>query len=437
MADQDFFKRTVHPKLLTIVKQEMQRQKDYVNLIASENFTSPAVLELTGSVLTNKYCEGYPGKRYYSGCRFIDAAETLAQDLIKKLFACDCSNADCKKANAHANVQPHSGSQANEAAYATVLKPGDAILGMNLQDGGHLTHGFHVNFSGKIYQGHSYGVDPKSGEINYEDVRKIALKCKPKLIIAGASAYPLIIDWSKFRAIADEVGAYLLTDVAHIAGLIVAGQHPNPACYADIITSTTHKTLRGPRGGIILCRAELAAKVDKAVFPRTQGGPLEHTIIAKAQAFYEAQQPDFIKYQQYIVENASTMATVFKNHGFIVVGGKSENHLFTVNTKDSFIHLTGKEAAERLEKINIIVNKNTVPQDTESPFVTSGVRFGTPAMTTRGFCAAEFKMLAHLIIQAWTLSRGEFENKVYILKEQVLKYIQDLDFYPESLLPAE
>ncbi len=371
-----------------ILKEE-KRQEEYVELIASENFVSEDVLKATGSVLTNKYAEGYPGARYYAGCENVDEVEQLAIDRLKKLF----------KAK-YANVQPHSGSQANQAAYQALLEPGDKILGMSLDSGGHLTHGYKVNMSGKNYESYNYYVDPITLEIDYDQVMKIAKEVKPKLIICGASAYPRIIDFKKFREIADEVGAFLMADVAHIAGLIVAGLHPNPlAADVDVVTSTTHKTLRGPRGGIILTNNEdIAKQIDKAVFPGIQGGPLMHVIAGKAVAFNEALTPEFKKYQRQVVKNAKAMSDEFVKNNYFVTTQGTDNHLFLLNTKKSF-NVTGARAEMLLEKANIIVNKNAIPYDTESPRITSGIRIGTPAMTTKGWDNKKFVKLTRIIIE--------------------------------------
>jgi len=369
-------------ELWASLKNEKQRQEDHIELIASENYASPRVLEAQGSVLTNKYAEGYPGKRYYGGCEFVDIAEQLAIDRAKQLF-----NAD------YANVQPHSGSQANAAAYMALLDPGDVVLGMSLAHGGHLTHGAKVNFSGRLYQAVQYGLNDATGEIDYEQVERLALECKPKMIIAGFSAYSRIVDWPRFRAIADQVGAYLVVDMAHVAGLIAAGVYPNPVPFADVVTSTTHKTLRGPRGGLILARSnpEIEKKLNSLVFPGTQGGPLMHVIAAKAVAFLEALQPDFADYQKQVVANARVMAGVFSERGCEVVSGGTDNHLFLVSLIAK--GLTGKAADAALGRAWITVNKNAVPNDPQSPFVTSGLRIGSPAVTTRGFKERECREL--------------------------------------------
>ena len=374
------------PALAAAIAAEEKRQEDHIELIASENYASPAVMEAQGSVLTNKYAEGYPGKRYYGGCEYVDIAETLAIERVKELFGAD-----------YANVQPHSGSQANQAVYFALLQPGDTILGMSLAHGGHLTHGAQVNISGKLFNAVQYGIDETSGEIDFDEVRRLALEHKPKMIIGGFSAYSKIIDWNRFREIADEVGAYFMVDMAHIAGLVAAGVYPNPVPIADVTTSTTHKTLRGPRGGIILARsnAEIEKKLNSIVFPGIQGGPLMHVIAAKAVAFLEALQPEFKTYQQNVVNNARAMAETLKQRGFNIVSGGTENHLFLVDLVDKDI--TGKDAEARLGQAHITVNKNAVPNDPRSPFVTSGLRLGTPAVTTRGFGLEEVTQLAHWV----------------------------------------
>lgn len=378
---------------------ELQRQQEHIELIASENFVSKAVLEASGSILTNKYAEGYPGKRYYGGCENVDIVENLAKERLCHLFGAE-----------HANVQPHSGSQANMAVYMSVLQPNDVVLGMSLSDGGHLTHGHPLNFSGKLYQFVGYGVDRESETIDYDAVREMALQHRPKLIVAGASAYPRIIDFKRFREIADEVGAYFMVDMAHIAGLVAAKEHPSPVPYADFVTSTTHKTLRGPRGGIILCKKEFAEIIDKMVFPGIQGGPLMHIIAAKAACFEEALQPSFVEYQKQVRKNAVAFARALKQHGFRIVSDGSDNHMLLVDVK-SHLHLTGKVAEKILHSVNITCNKNTIPFDTEKPFVTSGIRLGTPAMTTRGFKEAEFEQVAGFIAEALHANNDETKLK--------------------------
>ena len=371
-------------ELYAAIEAEKQRQEDHIELIASENYASPRVLEAQGSVLTNKYAEGYPGKRYYGGCEHVDVAEQLAIDRAKQLFGA-----------AYANVQPHSGSQANAAVYMALLEPHNTVLGMSLAHGGHLTHGAKVNFSGKLYNAVQYGIKPDTGEIDYEQVEALALEHRPKMIVAGFSAYSLIIDWARFRAIADRVGAYFFADMAHVAGLVAAGLYPNPVPIADVVTTTTHTTLRGPRGGLILARANpnLEKKFNSLVFPGTQGGPLMHVIAAKAVALKEALQPEFKTYQQQVVKNAKAMAAVFQERGYQVVSNGTENHLFLLSLINK--GLTGKAADAALGKAGITVNKNAVPNDPQSPFVTSGIRIGTPAVTTRGFKEAEVEAVAH------------------------------------------
>jgi len=361
-------------ELMDSINEETQRQEDHIELIASENYTSPRVMQAQGSVLTNKYAEGYPSKRYYGGCEFVDKTEQLAIDRAKQLFSAD-----------YANVQPHSGSQANAAVYMALCAPGDTVLGMSLAHGGHLTHGSKVSFSGKMYNAVQYGLNEATGEVDYEQVAELAREHKPKMIVAGFSAYSKIMDWQKFRDIADEVGAYLFVDMAHVAGLVAAGIYPNPVPIADVVTSTTHKTLRGPRGGIILAKSnpDIEKKFNSAIFPGTQGGPLMHVIAAKAVAFKEAMEPEYVDYQKQVVKNAQAMAKVFMDRGYDVVSNGTENHLFLV----SFIKagLTGKDVENALGQAHITVNKNSVPNDPQSPFVTSGIRVGTPALTTRGF----------------------------------------------------
>ena len=379
------------PQLWAAIENEEQRQQDTIELIASENIVSDAVREAQGSVLTNKYAEGYPNKRYYGGCEFIDQVEQLAIDYAKKLF-----NA------AYANVQPHSGSQANMAVYQALLKPGDVILGMGMDAGGHLTHGATVNFSGKLYKTYGYGLNPDTEELDYDEIMALAKKVKPQLIVAGASAYSRIIDWQAFRKIADEVGAYLMVDMAHIAGLVATGAHPSPLPIADVVTTTTHKTLRGPRGGMILSKStELGRKIDSAVFPGIQGGPLEHVIAGKAQALYEDLQPEYAEYIQQVVKNAQAMEKVFNTSKQIrVVSGKTENHLLVLDlTKTG---LTGKDAQNLLDRVHITTNKEAIPNDPRSPFITSGLRIGTPAITSRGFKEEDAQKVAELISTALT-----------------------------------
>jgi glycine hydroxymethyltransferase len=370
-------------ELWNALQGERRRQEEHIELIASENYASPRVLEAQGSVLTNKYAEGYPGKRYYGGCEFVDVAEQLAIDRAKQLFGAD-----------YANVQPHSGSQANAAVYLALLQPGDTILGMSLADGGHLTHGAKVNFSGKLFHAVQYGLNPQTGVIDYDRVEALAREHRPKMVVAGFSAYSLQVDWQRFRDIADAIGAWLFVDMAHVAGLVAAGIYPNPVQIADVTTSTTHKTLRGPRGGLILARAnaEIEKKLNSMVFPGTQGGPLMHVIAAKAVAFKEAMEPAFLEYQQQVLRNARAMAEVMMRRGYKVVSGRTDDHLFLVDFIDKGI--TGKAADAALGAANITVNKNAVPNDPQSPFVTSGIRIGTPAITTRGFREAEARELA-------------------------------------------
>lgn len=374
------------PELHAAMESEAQRQEDHVELIASENYASPRVMAAQGSLMTNKYAEGYPGKRYYGGCEFVDVAERLAIERVKKLFSAD-----------YANVQPHSGSQANAAVYLALLSPGDTILGMSLAHGGHLTHGAKVNFSGKLFNAVQYGINPETGLIDYAEVERLAREHKPKMIVAGFSAYSQIIDWSKFAAIAKEVGAYFFVDMAHVAGLVAAGEYPNPVPHADVVTSTTHKTLRGPRGGVILAKSnpEIEKKFQSMVFPGTQGGPLMHVIAAKAVAFLEALQPDFKSYQHQVVLNAQAMADAMIKRGYRIVSGGTKNHLLLVDLIGR--EVTGKLAEEALGKAHITVNKNAVPNDPRSPFVTSGLRLGTPAVTTRGYKEPECVALANWI----------------------------------------
>ncbi len=402
--------------LFKAISDEQRRQEDHIELIASENYVSPRVLEAQGSVLTNKYAEGYPGKRYYGGCEFVDIAEQLAIDRAKKLF-----NAD------YVNVQPHSGSQANAAVMMALLSPGDVILGMALPHGGHLTHGSKVNFSGKLYQSIEYGLDVETGLIDYDALESLALLHKPKLIIAGFSAYSRVLDWARFREIADKVGAYLMADIAHVAGLVAAGIYPSPLPYADVVTTTTHKTLRGPRGGLIMCRAneEIIKKFNSSVFPGTQGGPLMHVIAAKAVAFAEALQPEFKIYQKQVLSNARTMSEVLISRGYNIVSGGTDNHLLLVDLINK--NITGKEADAALTKANITVNKNSVPNDPQSPFVTSGLRLGTPAVTTRGFKENEIVMLSNWV--ADVLDALNDEVTITRVKAQVLLLCRQFPVY--------
>ncbi len=384
---------------------EFMRQQQNIELIASENLVSKAVLLAAGTVLTNKYAEGYPGKRYYGGCQYVDVVEEIARERAKKLFGAE-----------HANVQPHSGANANLAAFFALLEPGDTVMGMSLAHGGHLSHGSPVNISGKYFNVVPYEVSEDTQTIDYDKMREIALECKPKLILAGASAYSRIIDFEKVRAICDEVGAYMMVDMAHIAGLVAAGLHPNPVPYADVVTTTTHKTLRGPRGGLILCKEELAKKIDKAVFPGTQGGPLMHVIAAKAVAFGEALTDEFKEYQKQIVKNASTLANALVERGFKLVSGGTDNHLMLLDL--TVFDITGKEFEKRLDEVHITANKNTIPNEKQSPFVTSGLRVGTPAVTSRGFKEAEMIMIADWFKDIAT----DYENS----KERVAKEVMEL-----------
>ena len=398
------------PEVYSAIMQEIGRQRTKIELIASENTVSEAVLEAAGSPLTNKYAEGYPGKRYYGGCEYVDIVEQLAIDRAKQLFGAE-----------HVNVQPHSGAQANTAVYFAVLEPGDKILGLDLSHGGHLTHGMKLNVSGRTYQSEFYQVDPETQMLNYETIRQRALEVKPKIIVAGASAYPRIIDFKKFREIADEVGAYLFVDMAHIAGLVAAGLHPNPVPYADFVTTTTHKTLRGPRGGIIMCKEEYAKKINSAVFPGQQGGPLMHIIAAKAVAFKEALSPEFRQYAAQIISNAKAMSEVLLARGVNLVSGGTDNHLMLIDLRGTGV--TGKDLQERLDDCNITANKNTIPFDPEKPMVTSGVRIGTPAVTARGFKEEDCKVVADCIADCIF----DYENK----KADVIARVKTLtDKYP-------
>lgn len=395
-------------KIQEAIEREAERQLYNIELIASENYVSGDVLEAAGSILTNKYAEGYPSKRYYGGCVHVDEIEEIARERAKQLF-----NAE------HANVQPHSGSQANMGVYLSVLQPGDTVLGMNLTAGGHLTHGHPLNFSGTLYRFVDYGVTKDSETIDYEEVRRVALKEQPKLIVAGASAYPRVIDFEKFREIADEVGAYFMVDMAHIAGLVAAGEHPSPVPYADFVTTTTHKTLRGPRGGLILCKKEHAALLDKKVFPGMQGGPLMHIIAAKAVCLQEAMQPEFKDYAKQVIANCAVMSNTLKEEGFRIVSGGTDNHLILVDVKSS-LDMSGKLAEKLLDEAGITCNKNTIPFETEKPFVTSGIRLGTAAMTTRGFKENEFRQVALWISRV--LKNAEDEA----VREEVRKEVRTL-----------
>lgn len=398
------------------IQKELGRQRSKIELIASENFVSEAVMEAQGSVLTNKYAEGYPGRRYYGGCEYVDVVEDLARDRAKEIFGAE-----------YVNVQPHSGAQANMAVYFTILEQGDTVLGMNLSHGGHLTHGSPVNFSGIQYNFVEYGVDETTHRINYEDVREKAQTHKPKLIVAGASAYPREIDFAKFREIADEVGAYLMVDMAHIAGLVAAGLHQNPVPYADFVTTTTHKTLRGPRGGMILCKEEFGKKIDKSIFPGIQGGPLMHVIAAKAVAFGEALQPSFKEYAGHIIDNAKRLAESLQKEGLKLVSGGTDNHLLLVDV--TALGLTGKVAEKVLDEVGITVNKNTIPYETLSPFVTSGIRIGTAAVTSRGFGLEEMDEIAAII--AFTLKNHEDVAKLEEARERVESLTNKFTLYPE------
>ena len=403
----------VDPELAEAIKKEEERQQNNIELIASENFVSRAVMAAEGCVMTNKYAEGYPGKRYYGGCENVDIAENLARDRARELFGAE-----------HVNVQPHSGAQANTAVYFAMLEPGDTVLGMNLSHGGHLTHGSPVNISGIYFKFAAYGVDPKTETIDYDQVLATAREVKPKMIVAGASAYPRIIDFAKFREIADEVGAYLMVDMAHIAGLVAAGLHPSPVPYADFVTTTTHKTLRGPRGGMILCKEKYAKAIDKAIFPGIQGGPLMHVIAAKAVSFKEALQPEFKVYQQKIINNAQTLAKRLQEKGFRLVSGGTDNHLMLVDLRQK--GLTGKDAEKMLDEARVTVNKNTIPFETESPYVTSGIRIGTPAVTSRGMGEAEMVEIADIIDLVLTHKNiEEAREKVNALTQRFPLYKKD------------
>jgi glycine hydroxymethyltransferase len=410
------------PAITEIIQQELQRQRDHLELIASENFTSPAVMAAQGSVLTNKYAEGLPGKRYYGGCEFIDRAEQLAIDRVKQLFGA-----------AHANVQPHSGAQANFAVFLALLQPGDTIMGMDLSHGGHLTHGSPVNVSGKWFQVRHYGVSAETEQLDYDQILELARQERPKLIICGYSAYPRAITFEKFRAIADEVGAYLMADIAHIAGLVATGHHPSPIPHCDVVTTTTHKTLRGPRGGLILTRdGELGKKFDKAVFPGSQGGPLEHVIAAKAVAFGEALKPEFKTYSGQVIANARALAEQLNKRGFKLVSGGTDNHLLLVDLR--CIGMTGKKADRLLGEVNVTANKNTVPFDPESPFVTSGLRLGSPAVTTQGMGTAEFREIANII--ADRLLHPEDRKMEQDCRQRVASLCARFPLYPHLRIPV-
>ena len=419
MFSQDMHIEGFDPELAKAIQLEQKRQEQHIELIASENYASPRVLEAQGSVLTNKYAEGYPHKRYYGGCEFVDIAESLAIERAKKLFGVE-----------YVNVQPHSGSSANAAVFMALIKPGDVILGMGLNEGGHLPHGSKVNFSGQLYQSYAYGLDPKTGEIDYNQVRELALTHRPKLIIAGFSAYSRIVNWQIFRDIADEVGAYFVADIAHVAGLIAVGLYPSPAQIADVTTSTTHKTLRGPRGGIIMAKAnpDIEKKLNSMVFPGIQGGPLMHVIAAKAVAFLEALQPEFKIYQQQVMNNAKCFANALINKGFELVSHGTDNHLFLVDLTNK--NISGKEADAALGLANITVNKNSVPNDTRSPFVTSGIRLGTPAVTTRGFKEPQMELLANWI--QTIVENPTDENIREKTKQAVVELCQSFPVYGSS-----
>ncbi|MEY4630660.1 MAG: hypothetical protein RIQ81_780 [Pseudomonadota bacterium] len=403
------------PEIFTLVQEELERQRHGLELIASENFASPAVLSAAANPLTNKYAEGLPGKRYYGGCEVVDQVESLAISRACQLFGAK-----------HANVQPHSGAQANAGVYLALLQPGDKVLGLDLAHGGHLTHGSKVNFSGILYESHFYGVDPVTEQINYDSVRAKALEVRPKMILAGASAYSRVIDFARFRAIADEVGAFLMVDMAHIAGLVAAGVHPSPVPHAHVVTTTTHKTLRGPRGGLILTNDdELAVKFNKAMFPGIQGGPLEHIIVAKAVCFREALKPEFKGYQQAVVANAAALARELMNQDFKIVSGGTENHLLLIDLSPTAV--SGKQLEEALGKAAITVNKNTVPNEKRSPFVTSGVRMGTPAVTTRGFGVDEMKMIARFTRTAFEHVKND--EKLALLRREVVELSKRYPLY--------
>jgi glycine hydroxymethyltransferase len=406
--------RQLDPEIADAIDRELDRQRNTIELIASENFTSRAVLEATGSVLTNKYAEGYPGKRYYGGCDMVDIAENIAIERAKKLFGAQ-----------HANVQPHSGSQANAGVYFAALKAGDTILGMNLAAGGHLTHGYKINFSGKIYNGIGYGLNKETERIDYDEVLRLAHEHKPKMIVAGFSAYPRAIEWEKFRAIADEVNALFMVDMAHVAGLVAVGEYPNPVPHADFVTTTTHKTLRGPRAGLILCRQEWAEKIDKAIMPGIQGGPLMHVIAAKAICFQEALQPEFKTYQQQVRRNANALAAGLVEGGLRLVTGGTDNHLMLVDLNPADI--TGKDAEHLLESVGVTVNKNQIPFDPRPPLVTSGVRIGTPAVTTRGMKESEMREVASIITTA--VKSREDESTLQSLRERVAKLCAAFPLY--------
>jgi glycine hydroxymethyltransferase len=420
-TDSTFLANT-DPAIAEMIQQELQRQRDHLELIASENFTSAAVMAAQGSVLTNKYAEGLPSKRYYGGCEFVDRVEQLAIDRAKQLFGA-----------AHANVQPHSGAQANFAVFLAMLQPGDTIMGMDLSHGGHLTHGSPVNVSGKWFKVQHYGVSQETGQLDYDQIRDLALQHRPKMLICGYSAYPRVIQFDQFRAIADEVGAYLLADIAHIAGLVATGHHPSPIDHCDVVTTTTHKTLRGPRGGLILTRdAELGKKLDKAVFPGSQGGPLEHVIAGKAVAFGEALKPEFTTYCGQVIDNARALAAQLQQRGLNLVSGGTDNHLMLVDLQS--IGMTGKVADQLVSTVNITANKNTVPFDPQSPFVTSGLRLGSPAMTTRGMGVPEFTEIGNII--ADRLLNPEDESTTQDCRQRVAKLCDRFPLYPHLTIPV-
>ena len=408
MIDNQNIKNT-DPEVYASIKKELQRQRNNIELIASENFVSESVLNAAGSVLTNKYAEGYPGKRYYGGCHCVDEVETLAIERAKKLFGCD-----------HVNVQPHSGANANFGVYFAVLNPGDTILGMSLAHGGHLTHGSPVSVSGKYFNSVGYGVAKETGMIDYDELEKIALEVKPKIIVSGASAYPRVIDFKRIREICDKVGAYMMVDIAHVAGLVAAGLHPSPVPYADFVTTTTHKTLRGPRGGMIMCKEEYAKLIDKAIFPGTQGGPLMHIIAAKAVAFGEALKPEFKAYQERVIANAKAMSEKFIELGINLVSGGTDNHLMLLDL--SGLDVTGKELENMLDQVNITLNKNAVPFDQRSPFITSGVRIGTPSVTSRGFNEDDCRKIAELITMIIREKEGAFDKVRAEVAKLIAKY---------------
>ena len=415
MIDISLIEKT-DPEVAEAMRLELSRQQGNIELIASENFVSPAVMAAAGSHLTNKYAEGYPGHRYYGGCQFVDIAENLARDRLKEIFGCE-----------YCNVQPHSGAQANLAVFFAVLQPGDTVMGMNLAHGGHLSHGSPVNISGKYFNIVPYGVRPEDERIDYDEMERIALECKPKMIVSGASAYPRVIDFKRIREICDKVGAYMMVDIAHIAGLVAAGLHPSPVPYADFVTTTTHKTLRGPRGGAIMCKEEYGKAIDKAVFPGIQGGPLMHIIAAKAVAFKEALSPEFKAYQAQIIKNAAAMADEFDKLGIKMVSGGTDNHLILLNLTDKGV--TGKELEKMLDEVHITANKNAIPFDTQKPFVTSGLRVGTPAMTTRGMKEEEVRTIARLIVKIIEEKEGAFEY----VKAEVAKLCAAFPLYANDV----